>query len=84
MPDHLIVPGRPAPPEPEPYTETRTETVLGPDGRLYEMTVTGSGTVTRGPLSRFIDLAAQITAEGGTVPTELRDVLQQLAERKEP
>lgn len=56
------------------------ETVMGPDGRLYEMRVTGTAEVTRGPLGRFLDLAAQIESEGLAVPSEIRDVLDRLDE----
>jgi hypothetical protein len=54
---------------------------MGLDGRLYEMRVEGTAELTRGPLGRFIDLAAQIEAEGLTVPPEIRDVLDTLNER---
>lgn len=56
-----------------------TEPVMR-DGRLYELRIEGTAEVTRGPLGRFLDLAAQIEAEGLTVPSEIRDVLDRLNE----
>jgi hypothetical protein len=54
--------------------------VVGPDGRLQELVVMGIAEVTRGPLGRFIDLAAAIEAEGLVVPVEIRAAIDQLIE----
>jgi hypothetical protein len=54
--------------------------VVGPDGRLQELVVMGIAEVTRGPLGRFIDLAADIEAEGLVVPVEIRAAIDQLIE----
>lgn len=75
LPDDL-----PAPPPPEQVGFLHTEPVLGADGRLYEMRIEGTAELTRGPLGRFIDLAARIEAEGLTVPPEIRDLLDRLNE----
>jgi hypothetical protein len=77
----LILPGRPAPPAPEQVRVSYAEPVLGADGRLYEMRIEGTAEMTRGPLGRFIDLAAQIEAEGLEVPPQISDVLAQLQEK---
>jgi hypothetical protein len=53
------------------------------DGVLYELQITGTAELTRGPLGRFLDLAGQIEAEGLKVPPEIRDLLDELAERKD-
>lgn len=60
---------------------TSTEQVLGPDGVLYKLEITGEAELVRGPLGRFIDLADQIVSEGLTVPSEIRDVLDKLTEQ---
>jgi uncharacterized protein YfcZ (UPF0381/DUF406 family) len=51
---------------------------MGPDGKLYELRVEGTAEVVRNPLGRFVDLAEQIEAEGGEVPSEIREVLDRL------
>jgi hypothetical protein len=76
----LILPGQPLPPEPEQVRVVHTEPVMGSDGRLYELRIEGTAELTRGPLGRFLDLAEQVTAEGGVVPPEIRDVLDRLVE----
>lgn len=78
MSDRLIVPGQPAAPTPEQVRVTHSEPVMGSDGRLYELRFEGTADLVRGPLGRFLDLAAQIEAEGLKVPVEIRDVLDRL------
>lgn len=78
MSDRLIVPGAPVPPEPEQVKVFHSEPIVGPDGLLYELRIEGAADLTRGPLGRFVDLAEQIEAEGLTVPSEIRDVLDRL------
>lgn len=82
MSDRLLLPGQSSAPEPERVHVSHTETVLGTDGRLYEMRVEGSADLVRGPLGRFIDLAAQIEAEGERVPPEIRVVLDTLTSER--
>jgi hypothetical protein len=48
---------------------------------VYEVVITGTADVVRGPLGRFVDLADQIEAEGLTVPPEIAAVLAALTER---
>jgi len=57
--------------------------IVDVNGAKFEMVVTGEIEHVRGPLGRFLDLAAQITAEGLQVPTELVAVMG-LLERPEP
>jgi hypothetical protein len=76
----LVLPGQPAPPAPEQVQVVHTESVVGPDGRLYALRVEGTAELTRGPLGRFIDLAERIESEGLVVPAEIRAVLDQLIE----
>jgi hypothetical protein len=54
--------------------------VIGPDGSLQKLVVIGTAELTRGPLGRFIDLAAEIEAEGLEVPAEISEVLHHLTE----
>lgn len=82
---HLILPGyTPAPDtarDGEQVQVSSRETVVGPDGRLYELRIEGTAEVTRGPLGRFLDLRHQIRdVEGLAIPSELNDVLDKLAE----
>lgn len=59
--------------------------LIGPDGQRSKIYVRLEGEVVRGPLGRFVDLAAQIEEEGGVVPapiTELLDRLQQPQENE--
>lgn len=79
MSDRLVVPGQPAAPAPEQVRVSHSEPILGADGRLYELRIEGTADLVRGPLGRFLDLAEQIAAEGGVVPSEVRDVLDRLA-----
>lgn len=76
MSDRLILPGQPGPPLPERVQVNHSETVVGPDGQLYAMQVTGEADLVRGPLGRFIDLADQITREGLTVPSRIAEAIQ--------
>lgn len=62
-------------------TFTSREPVMR-DGVLYELVITGEAQLVRGPLGRFLDLAAQIESEGLTVPPEIRDALDMLTEQK--
>lgn len=50
---------------------------------LYELSFTGSADVERGPLGRFVDLAAQIEAAGLDVPPTLAAVLAELTHEGE-
>lgn len=59
------------------------QVIRGDDGVLYELVVTGTAEITRGPLGRFIDLADQIEAEGLKVPPEILDLLHDLQQPKE-
>jgi hypothetical protein len=61
---------------------TSQERVMGPDGILYELVISGEAELVRGPLGRFLDLAEAIEAEGLTVPPEITNVLKQLNEQK--
>lgn len=78
----LIVPGHSQQGSTRHVPYVSTEPVLGADGRLYEMRVEGTAEVTRGPLGRFVDLAAQIEAEGLTVPARIADAIA--AEQETP
>lgn len=60
-----------------------TGTFAGPDGQLYEITITADAEVVRGPLGRFIDLAEQIRSEGLEVPPEIEAALTALQQPKE-
>jgi len=57
-------------------TFTSKQAVEGPDGQLYEVVITGEAEVTRGPLGRFVDLAAQIRADDLEVPAAVAAVLE--------
>lgn len=76
MSDRLILPGHS--PDSEQVAVEHTETVLGPDGVLYAMRVTGTAELVRGPLGQFLDLRDRLGREA--VPPELNDVLDRLNE----
>lgn len=75
MSDRLILPGHS--PASEQVAVEHSEPVLGPDGRLYEMRVTGTADLVRGPLGQFLDLRDRLGREA--VPSELNDLLDRLA-----
>lgn len=54
------------------------QVVEGPGGVLYQMVISGTAEVVRGPLGRFIDLADQIRSEGLEVPAEIVAALDRL------
>jgi hypothetical protein len=53
------------------------------DGVLHKLVITGSAEVDPGPLSRILDLVAELEAEGLEVPPEIIDVLTHLQQPKE-
>jgi hypothetical protein len=63
---------------PEVDFASEPQIVTGPDGVRYELVVTGTADVIRGPLGRFIDLAEAIRAEGLEVPAEITEALERL------
>lgn len=52
--------------------------ITGPDGVRYEVVISGTAEVTRGPLGRFLDLAEQIRSEGLDVPDEISETLDRM------
>lgn len=55
-------------------------TFVGENGVTYEVKITGTAEVTRGPLGRFLDLAEEIRGEGLEVPEPIAAVLHDLSQ----
>lgn len=52
------------------------------DTARYELRITGSAEVVRGPLGRVSDLIDKIEREGEVVPLELKTVVAELSARR--